>query len=89
MLSSEKFSPLFTEQDYQCLRRALRALSDREFRIVVMRFWELNTIEEIATALKSSWTEIDRTIEGTLPKLRQICLMNPDFSRHRARKEKP
>ena len=51
----QKDQPIFSETDYQCLRQSMNSLSDDEFKIIIMRFWEHFTIDEIAKVTRLSW----------------------------------
>ena len=74
----------FTKSDYPCLEPALKVLTDREFEIVVMRYWENLPIWHIARLLRADWSMVDRRLSKALMKLKVACLTNPSFSRHAA-----
>jgi DNA-directed RNA polymerase specialized sigma24 family protein len=70
----------FTAKDIEVVRNGLNFLSFLERQIIIYRFWENQTIEEIATALELSWSEIDELINEAIEKLRTFCLEQPNFS---------
>ena len=70
----------FTAKDIEVVRNGLNFLSFLERQIIIYRFWENQTIEEIATVLELSWSEIDEVINEAIEKLRAFCLEHPNFS---------
>ena len=61
----------------------LWALESQKRQAIQLRFWEQNTIEDIAKILKISWDEADKLIEATICELRQK-LLNRYESAHSA-----
>ena len=75
--------PLFTNGDYDIVNSAMIDLSQRQQRIVRMRFWEDHSIAEIASSHKISWETTYRELEAALAVLKTRCIANPGFSRNR------
>ena len=57
-------------EDSDALRVHLRALPDREYRIVIMRFFESLTQSEIAAQMGISQMHVSRLQRGALGKMR-------------------
>jgi len=56
------------------LRQALSELDPVAQITLYLRFWEANTIEEIADQLSLTWSKVDQKIDHALKVLRQkIC----------------
>ena len=72
---------LFTAQDHAIVRQAVAQLEGYEHSVVVMRFWEKNTISEIAEILDLSWQEVEKYLAQALIKLKSICLGDSSCSR--------
>lgn len=70
----------FTAKDIEVVRNGLNFLSFLERQIIIYRFWENQTIEEISQAMEMSWEEIDKAISKAIGKLRAFCLAHPSFS---------
>lgn len=70
----------FTSADKMILRKGLLSLSLWERQILIYRFWENFTIEEIANFYGTSWSEMNLTIERLQKELRSFCLDHPEFS---------
>ncbi len=70
----------FTKQDKVILRKGLMTLYFWERQILIYRFWENMTIEEIANFYGTTWSDIDSNIERLLKKLRDFCVNDPEFS---------
>lgn len=56
------------------LQKALLILNDRERKVIFLRFWSPNSIQEISEILTMTWDETDRFIEFTLQKLKRKIL---------------
>ena len=78
---------IFTGVDHRIVIQALAKLQGHEYKAVKLRFWENNTVSEIAQILNLSWDEAERTLVHALKKLKSMCVANPDFSR--IRKSRP
>lgn len=74
--------PIFTETDYLIAREVIRDISDRDFKIVYLRFWENYSILEIAALLGMSWRAVDRRLECAMRLIKEKCLSAPGFSRN-------
>lgn len=74
-------SDIFTLKDHTIVREAVAKLKGLEHEIVVRRFWENNTISEIAEILDLSWSEVEKALAIALEKLKVYCVKNQDFSR--------
>ena len=81
--SAGNSSPLFTNGDYDIVNSAMTELSQRQQRIVRMRFWEDHSVAEIASSLKISWEATFRDLEAALGVLKIRCGENPNFSGNR------
>ena len=57
------------------LHLAVQALSDREFRAVLLRFWEERPICEVAACLRISWKRADEMLNQAISKLRERLLL--------------
>ena len=70
----------FTSNDVEILRAGLSYLTTCERQILIYRFWEDKTIEEIAMLLEIKWEEVNRNIESALVNLKHFCIGQSDFS---------
>lgn len=70
----------FTSNDVEIVRAGLSDLTTCEQQILIYRFWEDKTIEEIATLLEMKWEEVNRSIETALEYLKDFCIGQSDFS---------
>jgi DNA-directed RNA polymerase specialized sigma24 family protein len=70
----------FTSNDIEIVRAGLTYLTTCERQILIYRFWEDMTIEEIAILLEMKWDEVNRSIETALKHLKQYCVGQSDFS---------
>ncbi len=73
--------PLFSNVDYSILRKNLSQLQGHERSVVMLRFWESNTISEIAEILELTWQDVESYLTRALAKLKNLCLENQEFSR--------
>lgn len=71
----------FSKMDHQLVRAALRELSNGHRRAVYLRFWENQSIEDIAQTLGRSWNEVDDLLEEAFEKIRETCEEHQGFSR--------
>lgn len=62
------------------LREALKGLPPESQRAVFLRFWENNTIEEIAKDLRVSWDHADFLIDQAIFELREFLSQILDLS---------
>lgn len=69
----------FTSNDIEVVRSGLEFLSLFERRILISRFWENKTIEEISNEMELTWDEIDHLLTDTIAKMRAFCLEHPHF----------
>lgn len=74
-------SNLFSGKDHEIVRKALAQLEGPEHQVIVMRFWEKNTLDEISEILEISVQEVEKYLVQAMAKLKMICLGNPAFSR--------
>jgi DNA-directed RNA polymerase specialized sigma subunit len=72
----------FTSNDVEIVRAGLSYLTTCERQILIYRFWEEKTIEEIAGLLEMKWEEVNRSIETALKILKHYCIGQSDFSFH-------
>lgn len=70
----------FTSSDIEIVRAGLSYLTSCERQILIYRFWEDRSIEEIANLLEMKWEEVNRSIERALKNLKQYCICQSDFS---------
>ena len=70
----------FTSNDVEIVRAGLSYLSTCDRQILIYRFWEDKTIDEIASLLEMKWEEVNRRLETGLTDLKQFCLGQSDFS---------
>lgn len=70
----------FTEKDQSILREGITQLSFIDRQIIINRFWENFSIEEIAETFLMSWDEVDQSIEESMEKLKAYCLSQREFS---------
>lgn len=74
-------SNVFTTQDYHVVRRAILKLREDEQSVVILRFWEHRTLEEIGIALDLNWRQVEKLMTSAFSNLKLICLNNETFSR--------
>ena len=86
-LSRGQLFDLFSAKDHAIVRNAIAQLEGHEHTIILMRFWENNTIDEIAEILDLTWQEVERYLSQALTKLKAFCLNHPGFSRTSKSKE--
>ena len=72
---------LFTQKDHAIVRRALAELNELERSLIVLRFWEKNTLFEMGEILDLSFEEVEQKLSIALEKLKPICLNQKGFSR--------
>jgi DNA-directed RNA polymerase specialized sigma24 family protein len=72
---------LFTPTDYVIIRAAVRGLPGLLGAIVEMRFWQKQSLVEIAVELGVSEKMIERSLSQATRMLREQCLRHPAFSR--------
>jgi DNA-directed RNA polymerase specialized sigma subunit len=72
---------LFTVKDHSIVREGVAALQGYEHSVVLLRFWESNTISEIAEILDLSWQDVEKYLSQAIVKLKKFCEAKQDFSR--------
>lgn len=70
----------FTSNDVEIVRAGMSYLRACERQILIYRFWEDKTIDEIATTLCMRWDEVNSSIDSSLAKLKHYCIGQSDFS---------
>ena|SRR5689334_20606711 len=80
-LSRGPQSNIFSFKDHAIVREAIAQLQDDEQSVIVLRFWEKNTITEIASILDLTWNEVEQHMSQALSKLQKFCLETKGFSR--------
>lgn len=70
----------FTRNDKRIVRRALMGVSEHEREVVLMRYWEELSIDEIALIIQSTKEKVEETLAQAYEKLRGLCLRHPEFS---------
>lgn len=69
----------FVHQDKEILKEGLETLPFWERQILIYRFWENLTIEEIAELMEMTWSEVSESLEDSFSILRTFCLSDPRF----------
>ena len=72
---------LFTSQDHSIIREAMGELGEVERTLILLRFWERNTLTEIGQIMDLSFQEVEKRLNGAFEQLKKICLSQKDFSR--------
>ena len=72
---------IFSSNDQAVVRKAVAQLHGNEHAVIVLRFWEANTISEIAGILDLTWQEVETHLTQALIKLKNLCLKDREFSR--------
>lgn len=80
---------LFSSQDHAIVKQAMSRLDGREKCVVLLRFWEGNTVSQIAEILDIPLQEVICYLSRALKKLKPACLGNPEFSRSNPASTKP
>lgn len=70
----------FSSIDRSILKEAMGALQFWERQVLIYRYWENLSIDEIAMIMDMKWSEVDMSIENTFKILRKYCLNEPAFS---------
>ena len=73
---------LFTPTDHEILKRAMLMLDWESRFIIEMRFWEFNTIEDIARLMSMTWDEVDQSLKTSFNKIKDYCVNHHEFSRN-------
>lgn len=73
---------LFTPTDHEIIRHALATLDWESRFIVEMRFWEFNSIKDIALLTETTWEEVDQSLRKSFQKIKTYCLNHCAFSRN-------
>ena len=58
------------------IRSLLRQLPEKQKKAIILRFWEDQSIDEIARTLKISWDDADELIEKGLLILKKEFIVN-------------
>lgn len=66
--------------DQHILRKGIISLPFNQQQILIYRFWENLTIEEISRFLDLPWAEVDLNIEKSIRFLKEFCLKQSEFS---------
>ena len=80
--ASSRLKNIFSSKDHGILREAVGGLEETERAVVIMRFWENRTLDEIAEVLGITWREVEKFLSRALEKLKASCLLAPGFSRN-------
>ncbi len=72
---------IFTHSDYEEVRKAMIELSEKEMKIIFLRFWGPYSIVEIGKRLGMSYDTVDQKLKAALRKLKKYCLSTPSFGR--------
>jgi DNA-directed RNA polymerase specialized sigma24 family protein len=80
-IPKRKRDNIFTNIDHVIVRSAVRRLPGLLSEIMAMRFWQNNSVVEIAQELGVSVRTVDEAITNAIRILREECLRNPGFSR--------
>jgi len=73
--------PIFTEVDYEIVRKAVAVLSPKEQKIIHLHFWEGLSATEICREMDMPWHVVERCLARSFEKIRKFCLFDPVFSR--------
>lgn len=73
---------LFSDGDYEVVRRALGALPASQQEAVHLRFWEGLSISEIAWTSNKPWASVFEELGASLTRLADLCLGDGAFSRN-------
>lgn len=74
------FGHNFTANDQAILRAGVNKLSLIDRQIVIYRFWENYSIQEIAESFEMTWDEVDQSINSSMEKLKQFYLAHKNKS---------
>ncbi len=72
---------LFTKGDHDFIRKAVIGLPKNEGSVVLLRFWNENSIEEIAGILNLNLKQVELLLHKAILRLKTQCLHHPEFSR--------
>ena len=56
----------------EAIDKALKVLDEREYKVIYLRIWEKKTLSTIGTIIKYSTTEVYRTYQEAIRKLREV-----------------
>ncbi len=73
----------FSTQDTYILREGISRLQFWERQILIYRYWENLTIEEIANLMNMKCSEVDMSLEKSYSILRKFCLNESSFGLYR------
>ena len=62
------------------MRALVRKLPEDIQELIIMRFWDYRTLEDIAETLGMSVREVEKGLDRAMASLRQMCLEQPAFS---------
>lgn len=74
--------PLFSQTDYLIALRGIAHLSELDFEIVAMRFWENRSLMEIGAIISMPTKYVEERLTEIYQVLKQFCLNEPYFSRN-------
>jgi DNA-directed RNA polymerase specialized sigma24 family protein len=74
---------LFSEVDHLIVRQAMALLPRRQLKALTLRYWERLSETEICIAMNTDWRTVERLITSAYERLKEICLLQPEFSRSR------
>jgi len=68
------FEHNFTAKDQAILRAGINKLGLIDRQVIIYRFWENYSIQEIAESFDMTWNEVDQSINASMEKLKQFYL---------------
>lgn len=74
---------VFSKEEQKVVREAVLRLPIDEKLIVLLRFWENNSIQDIAETLEMPWDEVERSLKKSLKKLKELCTADPNFGENK------
>lgn len=70
--------------EYQhVIEKALKVLDETERRVIFLRFWEPNTIAQVADMIGIAWEEADQLIDCAVQKIQK------EIKKHKAKAREP
>ena len=69
----------FKTHDQIIATSMVRKLTDTQRQIIVMRYWQNKTIDDIAQKLGLSWAKTNMIINLALDNLKKLCTDQPTF----------
>ena len=68
------FGHNFTAKDQAILRDGINKLGIIDRQVMIYRFWENYSIQEIAESFDMTWNEVDQSINASMEKLKKFYL---------------